>query len=101
LEEGECQKGDEMGSGRRVTQVDDYSKSERVVGVCITLISVALAGMAGSLLDIIIRERRTMILLSDGRTGENLWGVGQIGALFAWAPLLVEMSWNGVYGFKA
>jgi hypothetical protein len=79
-------------------QVDDYSRSERVVGVCITLASITLAGMAGSLLEIIMRERRTMILLSNGRTGEHVWGVGQIGALFAWAPLLVEMSWSGVYG---
>ena len=64
------------------------------------LISISLAGMSISLLEIIMRQRRAMILLSDGTTGENLWNVGQIGALFAWAPLLVEMGYNGVYGWK-
>ena len=64
LDELECQKGDEIGSGTRATPwlVDDYSKLERVVAVCITLISISLAGMAGSLLEVIMRERRMMIL---------------------------------------
>ena len=57
--------------------------------------------MSISLLEIIMRQRRAMIMLSDGTTGENLWNVGQIGALFAWAPLLVEMGYNGMYGWKA
>jgi hypothetical protein len=29
----------------------------------------------------------------DGQTGQNDWGVGQIGAPFAWAPLLFDMAY--------
>lgn len=97
------QNGDKPRSGIRAAplQIGIYSKSERVVGVCIILASMSLAGMAISLMEIIMRYRRTMILISDGKTGENFWGVGQIGALFTWAPLLVEMSYTAIYGCKA
>jgi hypothetical protein len=77
-----------------------HSKPEWVVGVCVMLMSMTLAGVAAYLLDGIMRGRRGMILNSDGETGENLWGVGQIAALFVWAPLLVEMGYNAAYGCK-
>jgi hypothetical protein len=77
-----------------------YSKLEWVVGVCVMLMSMTLTGVAAYLLDDIMRGRRGMILDSNSETGENLWGVGQIAALFVWAPLLVEMGYNAVYGCK-
>lgn len=64
------------------------------------LMSMTLTGVAAYMLDNIMRGRRGMILNSDGETEENLWGVGQIAALFVWAPLLVEMGYNAVYGCK-
>jgi hypothetical protein len=64
------------------------------------LMSMTLTGVAAYLLDDIMRGRRGMILDSNSETGDNLWGVGQIAALFVWAPLLVEMGYNAVYGCK-
>jgi hypothetical protein len=81
-------------------QTLQYSKLVWVVGVCAMLMSMTMAGVAAYRLDNIMRGRRGMILISDGETGENLWGVGQIAALFAWAPLLVELGYNAVYGGK-
>jgi hypothetical protein len=81
-------------------QTVQYSKLVWVVGVCVMLMSMTMTGVAAYLLDGIMRGRRGMILISDGETGENLWGVGQIAALFVWAPLLVEMGYNAVYGCK-
>lgn len=98
-DEAEYDNGDKSASARRAAllQTSNYSKLERVVGTCIMVISITLAGMSVSLLEIIMRQRRLMILLSDGATGEDLWNVGQIGAVFAWAPLLVDMGYNAVY----
>lgn len=73
-------------------QTFEYSKPVWVVGVCVMLISMTLAGVAAWFLNDIMISRRGMNLLSDGEAGENLWGVGQIAALFAWVPLLVEMG---------
>jgi hypothetical protein len=78
----------------------DRSKLEWVVGVSVMLMSMTLTGVAAYLLDGIIRGRRGMILDSSSETEENLWGVGQIAALFVWAPLLVEMGYNAMYGCK-
>ena len=86
----------EFGTRAAPFQTLKYSKLEWVVGVCVMLMSMTLTGVAAYLLDGIMRGRRGMILNSDGETGENLWGVGQIAALFVWAPLLVEMGYNAV-----
>jgi hypothetical protein len=40
--------------------------------------------------------RYGMDILWKGETGYNNWGVGQIGAPLAWAPLLVDMVFDGL-----
>jgi hypothetical protein len=38
-------------------------------------------------------------LCTEGRragVAEDAWGIGQIGAMFAWAPLLVEMGYSAL-----
>ncbi len=64
------------------------------------VISVLLADMSISLFEIIMRQCRAMILLCDGATWKNLWIVGQIGALFAWASLLVKMGYKNMYRWE-
>ncbi len=102
MEKARCSTADRSEFETRAApfQTSKYSKLERVVGVCVMLISMTLTGVAAHLLNSIMRGRRAMFLISHGETGENLWGVGQIAALFAWAPLLVEMGYNAVYGCK-
>jgi hypothetical protein len=79
-------------------QAGNYSKSEWVVGVFNILTSITLAGLATDWLISIMTLRHAMKLASDGRTGDDSWGIGQIGAPFAWAPLLVDMGYTAVYG---
>ena len=102
LEEARCPTTDRSKFGMRAApfQILEHSKLEWIVGACVLLMSMALTGVAAYLLDNIMRGRRGMILNSDGETGENLLGVGQIVALFVWAPLLVEMGYDAVYGCK-
>jgi hypothetical protein len=46
---------------------------------------------ACSSLQDLFRQRDDLDKIWDGQTGQNAWGVGQIGAPFAWAPLLLDM----------
>jgi hypothetical protein len=41
-----------------------------------------------------------MDILWKGETGYNNWGMGQIGAPLAWAPLLVDMVFDGLDGIR-
>jgi hypothetical protein len=93
------QTGEESESEATATpsQVASYSNSEWVVGIFIILVSTSITGLALSLLGRIMRERRAMTLMSDGKPAENVWGVGQIGALFAWAPLLVDLVYDAAH----
>jgi hypothetical protein len=36
-----------------------------------------------------------MDIIWSGQTGINQWGIGQIGAPFAWAPLIIDISCSG------
>jgi hypothetical protein len=48
----------------------------------------------------ILLQRWGMDLIWDGQTGVNEWGIGQIGALFTWAPLLTDLAWSGVHDIR-
>lgn len=102
LEEAKRPTADRSESETRAApfQTLTYSKLEWIVGVCVMLISIGLTGVAAYLLNNIMRGRRAMSVAFNGGTGENLWGVGQIAALFVWAPLLVEMGYNAVHSCK-
>jgi len=39
--------------------------------------------------------REGMDGISGGGTEVNKWGIGQIAALFAWAPLMMDMCYDG------
>lgn len=64
------------------------------------LISLVLFGLTLRLFLGILRLRQAMALASDGSIRENLWGVGQVAAPFAWAPLLVELVYAVVYAIR-
>ena len=90
----------EQGTGAVCCLKFEHSRVEWAVGACIMLMSLTLTGVAVYLLDDIMRGRRGMILNTDGKTAETQWGIGQIGAVFVWAPLLVEMGYNAVPACK-
>ena len=48
-----------------------------------------------SFVDMII-VRASMDLIWHGETGVNSWSIGQIGAPFAWIPLLLDMTYDGI-----
>ena len=52
-----------------------------------------------SFVDMII-VRASMDLVWHGQTGVNSWSIGQIGAPFAWIPLLVDMMYDGIKRIK-
>ena len=102
LEEAKRPTADKSGFETRAApfQTLPYSKPEWIIGVCVMLISIGLTGVAAYLLNSLMRARRAMSVAFNGETEENLWGVGQIAALFAWTPLLVEMGYNAVHSCK-
>jgi len=57
----------------------------------IWIVWTAWAGFVATL-----QTRRIMSRGREGTTGEDVWGIGQIGALFSWAPLLLEMACSAV-----
>ena len=42
----------------------------------------------------LFRERSGMDIVWQGTTGVNQMGIGQIGAPFAWAPLITDMLYS-------
>ena len=44
--------------------------------------------------------RASMDSVWHGKTGVNSWSIGQIGAPFAWVPLLVDMTYDGIERIK-
>ena len=81
-------------------QRSEHTKTEWVVGSGVMLTSLTLTGVAAYLLDGIMQARRGMIMNYGVRTAENEWGIGQIGAMFIWAPLLVEMGYTAAEEWK-
>ena len=45
-------------------------------------------------------QRWGMDLVWNGQTEANAWGIGQIGALFTWVPLLIDLAWSGVHEIR-
>jgi hypothetical protein len=60
------------------------------------LMSLYMVWVAVSSFRRTLLQRWGMDLIWDGQTGENAWGIGQIGALFTWVPLLIDLAWSGV-----
>lgn len=67
------------------------SVAERLVVPVVMTISVTMSGLATWLVFIMIRTRQGMNQISKNGTRENEWGVGQVSAVCAWSPLLMEM----------
>ncbi|KAI9858824.1 MAG: hypothetical protein M1813_007291 [Trichoglossum hirsutum] len=82
-------------------QTGGYSKLERVVVLLAALVSMALLSEAVALLISMMTLRHGMSVASRGSTEEYVWNVGQIGALFAWTPLLVEMAYTATSGGRS
>ncbi len=71
-----------------------HTTEEWAIAFILLLVSTALAGFAIQLFVRIMSVRWSLDRESGGRTGENVWGIGQICAPFAWMPILVEMVYN-------
>jgi hypothetical protein len=68
--------------------------AKRVLGLLFFSVSLAVSGVAVNLLVALLKSRVAMSQISNNRTRENEWGVGQIIAPFAWGPLMVEMLYG-------
>lgn len=67
----------------------------RILVISIIVFSAFAAYNATERLYQVLLVRYGMDILWQGETGYNKWGVGQIGAPFAWAPLLIDMVYDG------
>jgi hypothetical protein len=57
--------------------------------ICIPLLGVAWGCFSG-----ILFRRNVLRVAWGGEIDEDVWGIGQIIATLAWAPLLVEMGYS-------
>ena len=64
----------------------------RVCAFLTFALSVVLILFSFLCLFVILCMRRTMLHLWNGETGENVWGFGQVSALFVWVPLFLEIG---------
>jgi chromate transport protein ChrA len=55
---------------------------------------------AGDHFTSLLSMRYQMGLLWERQNGQNTWTIGQIGALFTWAPLLVDMLYSATRGVR-
>ena len=65
---------------------------KRLFVVGIGLLSVLLIWMPGCQIYNIMYAKDRMEILWNSEAGQTDWTVGQIGALFSWAPLIVDMA---------
>jgi len=72
----------------------------RILVISMVILSAFAAYNAIERLYHVLLIRYGMDILWKGETGYNKWGVGQIGALFAWAPLLIDMIYDGLDRIK-
>ena len=49
---------------------------------------------------VLVVFRRGMDLIWGGRLGQNVWSIGQVGAVFSTAPLIIEMVYSIPIIFK-
>ncbi len=68
----------------------------RLLVLGVTVLSAFAAYNAIERLYQLLLIRYGMDILWKGETGYNNWGVGQIGAPLAWAPLLIDMFFDGL-----
>jgi len=47
-----------------------------------------------------LKLRQDLDALWNGRTEQDVWGIGQVIAPFVWVPLLVDMLYSGVGGIQ-
>jgi hypothetical protein len=72
----------------------------RLLVLSVVVLSAFPAYKATERLYELLRIRHGMDILWKGETGYNYWGVGQIGALLAWTPLLVDVVFDGLDGIR-
>jgi hypothetical protein len=68
--------------------------------ILLGLLSVFVAYIAINSSQDLMTQRGGMDVLWDGNTGKDFWGIGQIGAPFAWAPLLIDMAYSASDGIR-
>jgi hypothetical protein len=67
------------------------NRKERVFLLLLSILTTIVTWRAWHSFRFILLRRHMMNLVWEGATGEDVWGIGQIGAPFAWLPLLSEM----------
>jgi hypothetical protein len=72
-----------------------FQQHQRVCTIIVLLASIVVAYEVGSSFLSLLTVRSGMTTLWNDQTNVNTWGIGQVGAPFAWAPLLVDMAYEG------
>ena len=71
-----------------------YISLEWALGTAILLGAIASTGIAISFIIALKSIRKTMVEMHGSVDEENVWGIGQVGAIFAWAPVLVDIAYK-------
>jgi hypothetical protein len=58
------------------------------------LICILLLRVAWECFHFIMYRRSVLKNVCGGKVGEDVWGIGQVGAALAWLPLLAEMGYS-------
>ena len=66
----------------------------------ILVVVILVTGLLAFDMNQFIIERTGMDVFWHGKTGVNQMGIGQIGAPFAWAPLIVDMAYSATESMK-
>lgn len=66
----------------------------------ILVVVILVTGLLAFNMNQFIIERTGMDVFWHGKTGVNQMGIGQIGAPFAWAPLIVDMAYSATESMK-
>ncbi|KAI9775364.1 MAG: hypothetical protein M1839_001280 [Geoglossum umbratile] len=93
----------QMGRSERALsgpRIPHNRRTKQLLIILMCLISLFMVWVAVDSFQGTLLERRGMDLVWDGQTGENAWGIGQIGALFTWVPLLIDLAWSGVHDIR-
>jgi hypothetical protein len=81
---------------RRPGDQDIFPRRRRVLVTLIPGLSIFLIYEALHLFRDMLEQRQGMNLLWEDQIGQNVWGIGQIAALFSWVPLIVDMIYDVV-----
>ncbi|KAH7394758.1 hypothetical protein BKA66DRAFT_455757 [Pyrenochaeta sp. MPI-SDFR-AT-0127] len=76
-------------------KLDEFRRKDSFTKGCVLVmfaLSIGLLMWSSFALYRVLHFRQDLFSFWDGKTGEEVWGFGQVSALFVWAPLLAELG---------